>query len=253
MSDQEIKPAFTLKYIALTLITTLLVSLVSVIVSKYTDSRPSRELHVFTMPGLGLIGDSKLPRDQIEAIYYLKSNPKREIRSLFRKAFLIQNAGTEGVENVRMTATIKEPNVFLISNPRISTEPPEILNAISVKKDEASTQSNHIWTVSLLNPKESIIFDYIVYSEEEHNEVLMTFLPRKKNWTVINKDILSKPEPEFLRVVVIIVTSGLVISLPFILIILVAVPFYLKKWKNRPDYRNQYGSFFSFYMNHPPW
>ncbi len=55
MADKEIKPAFTLKYLALTIITTLLVSIVSVFVTQFSKSKSSKELHVFTLADLSLI------------------------------------------------------------------------------------------------------------------------------------------------------------------------------------------------------
>lgn len=248
---QEVKPSFSWKYLVLTLLTALIISAVGLTVSKLYQSRPVREIVVYDNGQINLLNDASLPKDQIEASYYLKGKPKKKIESLFLNLIAIKNAGNEGVENLNVTFNLKEDNAFLVSKPKIKTEPKEIIDAISVtKKEVESSDKKHVWNITLLNPGEAVLFEYSIYSQEKTENVTLSTSPRKKDWGVSSKSLIDNKKEVILPLDFLV---GSAAPIFFILtIFLIAIPFYFIQWNRRPDYRENYGSFIKFYMNHRP-
>lgn len=250
MSKEEVKPSFSLKYLLLTLVTTLIISGGGIGVAKLIENKPKKELAVIDGFQTSLINDQELLSNQIEAKYYLKGDPKKEISSLFRKRVTIENVGTEGVENLSITAVLRGEELLLVSDPKITTEPREIHHAISIKKKSGSTDMKHEWLVSLLNPGESISFEYDVYSESEVDDIQLSIIPRKKDWT-ISKQIPSSNERESLAYFAAI--SGLTPVIFLLSLLAMSLPVYRIQWNRREDFRERYSSFFRFWVDHKPW
>ena len=133
----------------------------------------------------------------------------------------------------------------------IRTDPKYIVHAIDYKKTHESTEQNHVWLVSLLNPGESLIFDYSVYSEESVQPVRLTVVPRKKNWTSAEGFALEERLREERLGTAIAVAGGTVILLLSSLLLL-SFPVYRLQWNRRPELREQYTSFLQFWVNHKP-
>lgn len=136
MVQEEVKASLSWKYLTLTLISAIIVSAVGIGVSKLYESRPVKEIVVYDGGQTNLLHDYALPKDQIEANYYLKGNPKKKIETLFLKISAIKNTGNEGAENLLVSFNLSEDKASLVSNPKIRTEPKEIIDAISVTKRE---------------------------------------------------------------------------------------------------------------------
>lgn len=252
MAQEEIKPSFSLKYVVLTLFTTVIVSGVGLIVSKSYESRPSRELEVLQGDQVDLLNDPAFPKDQIEANYYLKGKPKKKVATLFRKVVVVRNAGNEGAESIFVSATLAETNAHMVTTPKIRTVPREIVDAISVTKGDSGTDNKQTWSISLLNPGESVIFEYFVYSEEKLSSINLSILARKKDWRVVNKSLLYQRDAMESLNKIITVAAGVPVALLFFILAL-SVPFYRYQWNRRPDYREKYGTFLGFYNRHRPW
>jgi hypothetical protein len=248
---QEVKPSFSWKYLVLTLITALIISAVGLGVSKLYQSRPLKEIVVYDNGQINMLNDEALPTDQIEATYYLKGNPKKKIESLFLNLTAVKNAGNEGIENLLVTFNLKEDDAFLIS-PIIKAEPKGIIDAISItKKDGESTDKKHVWNISLLNPGESVIFEYTIYSQAKLKKIEFSATPRKKDWSVLSRSPLSQKKEGRSSLDWLLVGAAAPI-LFMIAIFIMAMPIYRFQWNRRPDYREQYGSFIEFYMRlHP--
>ena len=152
-----------------------------------------------------------------------------------------------------LSVTIKQENAKLVGAPGISSEPQDIISAISIKKIEnESDEQRHTWTISLLNPGESIVLDYSIYSEKKLESIEFLILPRKKDWKVTRQPLLSKLQKEGPRWYMIVLgVLGALITVP-ILILLFTIPFYTLSWSTRTDFREFYGSFTRFYWEHPP-
>lgn len=250
MEHEEIKPSFSLKYLVLTFVTTIVISGVGIGISKLYDSKPKNEFTVIDGFEIDLLNDEALPTKQFEAKFYLKGNPKIEISSLFRKSVTIKNSGNEGAENLQISAALKGANVFLVSEPNIKTEPKEIIDAITIKKDKGSTETQHDWKVSLLNPDESITFDYSIYSEADVDKIALNIIPRKKDWVVVRQSAQSLTYYGFKKDLAI---ASLTPPLLLLFIILFSLIIYRIQWRKRADFREQYTNFFHFWMRHRPW
>lgn len=254
MAQEEIKPSFSLKYLVLTLISTVLISGIGLVISKAYESKQIKQLEVFQDEQIDVLNDAAFPRDHIEASYYLKDSPKKKVATLFRKIVIIRNAGTEGAENILVSAVLAEIDAHLVAAPKVRTLPKKIVDAIAISRSDTGSDNKQTWNISLLNPGESVIFEYYVYSENKLTEINLNILPRKKDWVVVNKTILNQSQRntketlfDFFRVAI-----GVPVVLIF-LMLTIAVPFYRYQWNKRPDYREKYKSFYDFYYNHRPW
>jgi hypothetical protein len=253
MAQEDIKPSFSLKYFALTIISTVLISGIGLAISKAYESKQKREIEVIQDEEIDILNDSAFPRDHIEATYHLKGNPKKKVATLFRKVVVIRNAGSEGAENILVSAALAETEAHLVAAPKIRTQPKEIVDAIAISKGDSSAANKQTWNISLLNPGESVIFEYFVYSEQKLSSIKLTILPRKKDWTVVNKSILGQaPNTKETLIRSLTVVGGAPLAL-LLLVYVIAVPFYRYQWNRRPDYREKYGSFNAFYNRHRPW
>jgi hypothetical protein len=203
---------------------------------------------------VNLLNDDVIPKGEIEATYHLKGNPNKKISSLFLSTIALKNTGNEGAENVLITASLKGGNAKLIDHPKIKTDPKEIVDAITLTKKDGSTTQKHIWNISLINPNESVIFDYFVYSENQIDAITLNVLPRKKDWKILKGSILSHEEKKTSKEIStdIAIFGGTSILLLF-LILLMSLPIYYLQWMNRPDFRAEYRNFSAFYLFHRPW
>ncbi|UCF85851.1 MAG: hypothetical protein JSV50_09525 [Desulfobacteraceae bacterium] len=255
MKNSEVKPSFSLRYFFLTLLTTLIIAGVGLSLTKYFESKPVRNIVVYETDIENRLSSQSLPEEQIEANYFIKKKDgsRQRIKSLFHKKTIVENKGNEGIENMRLSVTITDKKARLIGVPKFRSEPTEIIDAISIKKNESeSDEQKHIWTISLLNPGESIVVDYSVYSEEEIKNIDFQIVPRKKDWSVTTQPFLSKIEKGgsswYVYVSAVIVSPIIVI----LSILVFAVPFYVLAWNLRPHFRDFYNSFYDFYLHHLP-
>lgn len=250
MANNEIKPSFSLKYLILTALTAGIIGGVGFALSKLYESRPILELTVANGYSINVIGETTLPTDTFEIEYYTKGQERKKISSLFRKKVIIKNTGNIGVSDLNVTAVLKDKEVALTDLPKIESDPVNIINAISIIKSDKSTNKKHDWIISLLNPGESISFDYSAFSEQSIDKISLDVIPRKQDWKVKYQE-LALLEKSSLANLIIIGSGGLVFILvvPFV----IAFPFYRHQWNNRPDYRDRYVSFNRFFNDHKPW
>lgn len=250
MEQKEVKPSFSIKYLVLTLITTIIISGVGLGFSKLYVSKTKKEFTLIDAFEIDLLNDDALPKEQIEVKYYLKGNPKKEISTLFRKSVTIRNSGNEGAENLQVSAVLKGDNIFLASEPNIITQPREIIDVITIKKGEGSTETQHNWSVSLLNPGESITFEYNVYSVEDVDKIILNIIPRKKDWVVVKQSVQREQYSSFTKVIIVI---GLTPMLLLLSILFFSILVYSIQWLRRSDFREEYANFFKFWYHHRPW
>ncbi len=92
----EIKTSFSLRYLAITLLTALIMGGVSFVFSKFQQARPTREFTITQSGSVNLLNDEALPRDLIEVNYYLRGTTKKRIATLIRTGVSITNSGNEG-------------------------------------------------------------------------------------------------------------------------------------------------------------
>ncbi|MGR2870826.1 hypothetical protein [Vibrio vulnificus] len=248
--EPEVKPSFSMKYVILTLITTVLVSVVGIVINKAFESKVSKELIITSKSELNIIEAVKSPGLQISSRYTLKDENQTEIRSLLSKTFVVENVSNEGVDDLEVSIAIDTEKAKLIEQPEITTDPKYIIDGVRVVKEESSNETNHHWRVSLLNPGESIQFSYSAYSELEDVDVSWNFVPRKKDWSVKTRVRERDPITQAFGS-----ASFALFTMMFFLTmtLVVSIPAYYLQWSRREDFRLQYGSFMRFWREHRPW
>lgn len=255
MVENEIKPSFTWKYVVFMLVTSAIVGVVAFAVDHFLKTKPLRELEVYESTLNDLINDEYLKNAKIEATYFITGNPKKKIASLFRKTITIKNTGNEGVEDLSIVFSIKEENAFLVGNPKIISSPKEIADALNlVKDDNLSSEKKHTWNIPLLNQRESLTFEYNIYSENKLETLTFSSVPRKKDWKVLYIDTLIGKEksdvfPYFITGMLTLLVSLLVTLKLFLKLM---IPVYRKEWNSNPDVREKYESFNKYFYKHFP-
>jgi hypothetical protein len=252
MSEHEIKPSFSWRYLILTFITAIIVSGVGFGITKYFEAKPAKELIVYEDILSDLIDDAALTMNQIEATYYLKGDPKKKIECLFRKVVVIKNNGNEGVEDLSIIFSIKEDDAFLLDTPKIKSLPKDVIDAMSITKNESmSSNQKHVWNVALLNKDEALIFEYSAYSEKKLNNLTFSAIPRKKNWTVSHKSLFSEDKGRGLLFEFFLIGPGIFIFVA-LLFVLLMIPVYRREWHRNPEVREKYESLYMYYRKHFP-
>lgn len=254
MTEPEIKPSFSSRYLALTIVTTILVSGVTLLFNKITADKETNKLIVGEQEIVNLIKPLSLPDSQIKAIYFLAESPDETIESYFSKIFTIENVSNQGVEDVSLTITLKETNANLINTPNFKTNPPEILDGIKItKKDTSSDERKHVWNISLLNPQEKIIVEYSAYSKEKIDSITLSALPRKKNWSIEREppksDVTNSVQKWFFIGILTLATCLLLLN-KFSDLLFMNI--YKKEWERNAAIREQYKDLETYYWRHFP-
>lgn len=251
----EIKPSFSLRYFALTFLSTVIVAAAGLGITRVFTSKIDKTITIFEDQTTNLFSGVQLPNSQFEANYYLKNNDgsREEIHSLFRARSIVKNDGNEGIENLEITVALDNAEATLNNTPIINTEPKELTSAIALKlQNENSTNSKHKWTVSLLNPGESISFEYTIYSNSKLSNINCTITPRKKDWKTNRRSLIDTENEKELDITSIAVGIVFAVLLTPVLILLSAIPLYAFVWILREDYRLHYRNLIDFYWNHSP-
>ena len=252
MTQEEIKPSFSLKYLALTLLSAIIMGGVALAISKIYESRPSRVIEISRDDPIDVLRGAGFPTDQIEANFYLKGSPEKKIASLFRNVIVIRNAGNEGAENILVSASLTQSDAHLVPGPKIRTEPRAIIDGIEFSRNDSSTTNKEVWNISLLNPGEAVILEYFVYSERRLSSITLNILPRKKDWSVVNKSLFERDGSQTSFMSFFLVGNGVLFAI-LLAIFGLSFPLYRYQWNRRPDYREKYGAFRAFYNHHSPW
>ena len=250
MDNKEVKPSFSLKYLLLTALTAAIIGGIGIGISKLYDSKPTKELSVANGYTINLINDSSLPKDKFEVEYYFKGEDRIKISSLFRKKVIIKNSGNVGVVDLNVTAILRDKDIQLVDQPKINTIPWSVIDTISVDKNKESSDKKHIWVVSLLNPGESVTFEYSAFSKSKLDSISLDIIPRKKDWKVNYRELRFSEKSsidEWLTDL-----SGVLIFI-VLSIYFLAYPFYRYQWNRRPDYKEKYKNFRTFFNMHRPW
>lgn len=175
-------------------------AIITLAVSKIFTDSPSKELTVYDNGNISFIDNYNIDspsKTHIKVMLFEKGNiAKKKLRSLFFKTISIKNTGNKGADNILVSICLEGDNIFLVDTPTIKTVPQEIISGLKVHKNASSTKNKHIWNISLLNPMESIVFDYTIYSELGVKDFKINVLPRKKDWKVRNISVLNHRKKE---------------------------------------------------------
>jgi hypothetical protein len=180
-TSAEIKPAFSLKYFALMTIATLLPALIGGAIgyfaSEYVKDKKIIDVSSTSSGNLISIADN-VPND-LQVTFALKDNKKETIKGLFRYRVTVANRSTTGLDDFEIFL-VPPSGVTIIDPEEITTTPPQLLQAIAIKKD---LQPNRIhYTANLLNPGQSIIFSFIGLSQAAVADKSFSTVVQKKDW-----------------------------------------------------------------------
>lgn len=197
-TEKKEKLPFVKKCILLILIpivAAILVGITNMFIPNFLGLNPVKELTIYDSDSKKLLNDNVLPM-KIGATYFLRGKNNKydkKINSIFSKIIIIRNTGNKGAENIPLSVYLEDKCVDLIENPEIKTSPKGIINSLEIQKKVGSTNNKHIWNISLLNPGEAVMFEYIFYSEiTTVKKCNLNILSRKKDWKVKRESILEK-------------------------------------------------------------
>lgn len=130
--NEEVKPAFTVKYVILTVVVSLLTGAVgfslNYLFSKTTAENKS--IKVATKSSGNLLAMKNELGDKIGYKFFLPTDPTKIINSYFQYTITVLNDGHLGIEN--FTLFVEVPyEIFIIKEPVIHTLPERIKPTIS--------------------------------------------------------------------------------------------------------------------------
>ena len=132
---------------------------------------------------------------------------------MYTKKFTIKNDGDIGAENITVLVALEGEEIYLNLSPKITTFPNDLKNFVNLKKEKKSTNKLHYWNVSLLNPGETLSFEYMVASNLNLESVSLNVMARKKDWHVVDQHKEKEKQKETAKVWAEWIIAGLFILL----------------------------------------
>lgn len=183
--EKEVKPSWSWNYILLTLLISTLTGGIGYSFNYLFNKPPSRKFLIVESPPKNLVELSPQVDAEITAKFSLKKNPDIALKGFYQYSVTIKNIGSEGVENFPVVVDTGNDKIVLIKPPTIHTTPSHILPVSKPKSSPAVAETfKDEWEISLLNPEESITFEYIAYSAESLKDVKFLTVAGAKNLTV---------------------------------------------------------------------
>ena len=178
----EIKPSFTLNYLALLVIGAAITAAIGVGVNWYITDK--RVLEVSSTGSANLAAFSvNAAAGNLEILLPIAPDRKERIKSLFQYDVRVSNKTGQGADDI---VFYFEPpkGVDLVSTPNITTTPSELAKVISVEP-LPNKNGNPQLRVGLLNPSETVHFGFIGYSHEDlpSDKLPLLVVITKKDWT----------------------------------------------------------------------
>lgn len=212
--SNEIKPSFTIKHFALLIITAIISGGTGYFFKYLFESPDDKIISVNKVVTENLIQSVNEFKNQIKAEYSIIGNENIEIKSYFRQSIQIRNEGGEGIENLEIIFDTNNPEINLLTPPSINTIPKEVKKSLKFTLSKDSVSSSHSWIVDLVNPSETIIFEYSAYSSTLVEILDIEVIPRKKDWNVIyNPGLSTSSKNDFWLISIFIALIFLLIGL----------------------------------------
>jgi hypothetical protein len=166
-AEDEIKPRFSWKYIVLVTMVALIPSSISGFIGYgFNDYMRDRKLIEVSSRSSGNLASIPVSvGGNLEILFPITAARKEIIKSLVRYDVVLTNRTGQGLDD--FSVFVEPPKgIELAPNPTVTTVPPELRGAISVKSSITQSGSPQL-TISLLNSSQSINIGYLGFSQTE--------------------------------------------------------------------------------------
>lgn len=184
IAPQEVKPSFSWRYFALTAIVAIVPSAISGVAGYYFNeyTRDRKVIDVSSTSSGNLVSIPVNIGENLEVLFPVNSGRKEPVKSLVRYDIRLTNKTEQGVDD--LSVFIEPPKgIELTTTPVITTNPPELRNAISVETSIAAS-GNPILKFNLLNPGQTINMGFFGFSQTDvvTGNLPLTAVISKKDW-----------------------------------------------------------------------
>ena len=214
---EEVKRSWSLNYILLTAVISVVTGIIGYSIDYFLNKPPTRVLQITGSQPKNLLELSPQVDKVIEANFSLKKESGVALRSFYQYSVSIKNVGDEAVENFPVVVGTGNKDVVLIKPPGIETNPSHLLSVIKLQRNEALVETfKDEWTIGLLNPDESVTFEYIAYSPKRVGRTEFQAVARAKDWEIrydVVEDVDDRDTEVLIYVTMAMMTIGLLLMI----------------------------------------
>lgn len=184
----EVKPAFTARYISLM----VLVAIVPLAIGALGNAAwnaffsDKKVIEVASESSGNLASISEQVSNNIQIYLGVNGTQKELIKHLIRYTATVSNRSEVGADT--FVVILSPPkNVELVEPPEITTNPPELLRAITIRQSTGQ-DSDRLISINLLNPDQSIKIAYLGFSRVESvdDSQPLAVVIQKRDWKQSN-------------------------------------------------------------------
>lgn len=188
---EEVKQGFSIKYIILVIFIAVIGGYFQYAFPHFLDSKEMK-ISFSTKGGTNELNENKIDKDIITVKYSLK-NDTSEVRGFYHKYLFIENTGNIGLDNIDCVVNSKDKNIILLKTFKIENE--NNTNKVNYKLEKVSA-NEQIIKIPILNPGESISFNYSGYSKKNISNLDLEVTIRKKDLIVEETQSLISPKDD---------------------------------------------------------
>jgi hypothetical protein len=178
----EVKQGWSTSYIVLTIFLSILTGCGGYILKYFLESPPRQVITISTSNSGNLLNLDRELQKRVVTKFEMLKNPDLMVESFFRYNVKFRNSGELGIDSLHVTIEANDASITIVKPPNISGSPPNILKAMELKNDTIAQPSyRDQWIIPLLNPGESINFEYLLYSENKTDSCNIAAIARKKD------------------------------------------------------------------------
>jgi hypothetical protein len=194
-NPKEVKPSYTWRHFGLLIFSGLLLPILGAVAGAFLNQylQDQKVIEVMISASGNLISLPENLSGNLEVRFGLGDHPKESIRGLYRFQIGIINRSKQGVDDLPV---ILNPQwIQLVEPPEIATIPVELMNAVKIQHE--TTHNGLIrFTISLLNPGQTVLISYLGITGEEADELpRVSVITAKKDW--IQKNTIETRPPTF--------------------------------------------------------
>jgi hypothetical protein len=200
MTDQEnkeVKPGWTVSHIVLTVVLSLLTGIVGYSLKYIFEQPPKKTITVLEEGTDNLLKIDKSISGEVITVYKSAGIPDKPIKGYWKYKTTLTNSGDVGVDNFRVVVETTGKQAAFSKTPNITTSPTAIIKGLKLTQNNLTPPGKDEWLVDLLNPGESVSFEYFAYSPQIDDSVTFTTVVRKKDWEILSGKNETPPRRKF--------------------------------------------------------
>lgn len=199
--NSQVTQGWTLEYIGLTLIISILTGFLGFFVNYFLTQRTAlkRKVLVVSPDARNAIPAPESLAPML-AKFSLRSNPMVEIKSYFTYEVTLKNDGGEGLEGAELFVYPPD-GITLIKKPNIATKPKGLEDAMKLSQDAVPEKPEvDKWRIGLLDKNWTISLGYYGYSPDYQATSRLKVVIAKKDWSPRYEEIEpAEMPPVFLQ------------------------------------------------------